>query len=154
MISVHVFLKCPRKGVHESFHLSNTTGAAPCLFHSLWTSRASGTNCRPLHRIALECELRYRRPHRRRYVIGDSRRAFVACHPAKGFSLHGCGGVRPGTKDGNGVAVGAGVADAPGPGVATCARTPAKKPTKPTRTHTLTKAISDRIRVLTAGCRS
>jgi len=25
---------------------------------------------RPLHRIALECELRYCRPHRCRYIIG------------------------------------------------------------------------------------
>jgi hypothetical protein len=28
--------------------------------------------------------------------------AFVACHPAKGFSPHGCGGARPGAKVGNG----------------------------------------------------
>jgi hypothetical protein len=63
---------------------------------------------------------------------------------------HGCGG-RSGTKGGNGVAVGEGDAVA---GVATCACAPAKKATKPTRTHTLTKAIPDRIRVLAAGCRS
>jgi hypothetical protein len=80
--------------------------------------------------------------------------AFVACHPAQGFSPHGCGGVRPGTKGGNGLAVGAGVAVAAGPGVPTCACEPAKKVTKPTRTHTLTKAIPDRIRVLAARCRS
>jgi len=65
----------------------------------------------------------------------------------------GRGGVR-GAKVGNGVAVGAGVAVAPGIGVATCACAPAKKVTKPSRTHTLTKAIPDRIRVLAAGCRS
>ena len=80
--------------------------------------------------------------------------AFVACHPTKGFSPHGCGGTRPGAKVGNGVAVGAGVAVAAGIGVATCACAPAKKVTKPTRTHTLTKAIPDRIRVLAARCRS
>ena len=80
--------------------------------------------------------------------------AFVACHPAKGFSSHGCGGARPGAKVGNGVAVGAGVAVAAGIGVATCACAPAKKVTKPTRTHTLTKAFPDRIRVLAARCRS
>ena len=80
--------------------------------------------------------------------------AFVACHPAKGFSPHGCGGTRPGAKVGNGVAVGAGVAVAAGTGVATCAWAPAKKATKPTRTHTLRKALPDRIRVLSAGCRS
>ncbi len=67
--------------------------------------------------------------------------------------VHGRGGVR-GAKVGNGVAVGAGVAVAAGIGVATCACAPAKKVTKPTRTHTLTKAIPDRIRVLAAGCRS
>ena len=80
--------------------------------------------------------------------------AFVACHPAKGFSSHGCGGARPGAKVGNGVAVGAGVAVAAGLCVATCACAPAKKATKPTRTHTLRKGIPDRIRVLVAGCRS
>lgn len=63
-------------------------------------------------------------------------------------------GVRCGAKVGNGVAVGAGVAVAAGFGVATCACAPAKKATKPTRTHTPTKAIPDRIRVLVAGCRS
>jgi hypothetical protein len=67
--------------------------------------------------------------------------------------VHGRGGVR-GAKVGNGVAVGAGVAVAAGIGVATCACAPAKKATKPSRTHTLTKAIPDRIRVLAAGCRS
>jgi len=76
--------------------------------------------------------------------------AFVACHPAKGFSLHGCGGVRPGAKGGNGVAVGEGVAVPAGIGVATCACAPAKKVTKPTTTHTLTKAIPERICVLAA----
>jgi hypothetical protein len=59
-------------------------------------------------------------------------------------------GVARGARVGNGVAVGAGVAV----GVATCACAPAKKTTKATRTHTLTKAIPDRIRVLAAGCRS
>jgi len=57
-------------------------------------------------------------------------------------------GVLSGAKVGNGVAVGAGVADAPGAGVATCARAPAKKATKPTRTHALRKTIPDRIRLL------
>jgi hypothetical protein len=66
--------------------------------------------------------------------------------------LHGRGG-RSGTKGGNGVAVGAGVALVAGFGVATCACAPAKKATKPTRTHTLRNAILDRIRVLVAGCR-
>jgi hypothetical protein len=66
---------------------------------------------------------------------------------------HRRGGVR-GAKVGNGVAVGAGVAVAAGIGVVTCACAPAKKATKPSRTHTLTKAIPDRIRVLAAGCRS
>ena len=66
---------------------------------------------------------------------------------------HGRGGVR-GAKVGNGVDVGAGVAVAAGIGVATCACAPAKKVTKPTRTHTLTKAIPDRIRVPAARCRS
>ena len=76
--------------------------------------------------------------------------AFVAFHPASEFSPHGCGGTRPGAKVGNGLAVGAGVAVAAGAGVATCAYAPAKKVTKPIRTHTLTKAIPDRIRVLAA----
>src|SRR6266481_4640575 len=84
-------------------------------------------------------------------VIPD---AFVACRPAKGFSPHGGGGMRPGTKVGNGLAVGGGVAVAAGIGVATCACAPAKKATKPTRTHTLRKAIPHRIRVLAAGCGS
>jgi hypothetical protein len=66
---------------------------------------------------------------------------------------HG-GGVLRGAKVGNGVAVGAGVAVAAGIGVATCACAPAKKATKPTRTHTLRKAIHDRIRVLATGCGS
>ena len=62
-------------------------------------------------------------------------------------------GVLAGAKVGNGVAVGAGVgvadaADAPGFGVATCACARTKKATKPTRTHTLRKAIPDRIRML------
>jgi hypothetical protein len=48
---------------------------------------------------------------------------------------------------GNRVAVGAGVAVAAGLCVATCACAPAKKATKPTRTHALSKAIPDRIRV-------
>jgi hypothetical protein len=64
---------------------------------------------------------------------------------------HGRGVLR-GAKVGNGVAVGEGVAVAAGIGVATCACAPAKKATKPTRTHTLRKAIPDRIRVLAAGC--
>jgi len=68
-------------------------------------------------------------------------------------SPHGRG-VLSGAKVGNGVAVGAGVAVATGTGVATCACAPAKKATKPTRTHTLRKAIPRRIRVLAAGCRS
>jgi hypothetical protein len=68
-------------------------------------------------------------------------------------SPHGRG-VLSGAKVGNGVAVGAGVAVATGTGVATCACAPAKKASKPTRTHTLRKAIPDRIRVLAAGCRS
>ena len=68
-------------------------------------------------------------------------------------SPHGRG-VLAGAKVGNGVAVGAGVAVAAGFGVAICACAPAKKATKPTRTHTLRKAISGRIRVLVAGCRS
>jgi hypothetical protein len=54
------------------------------------------------------------------------------------FSPHGRGVMR-GATVGNGVAVGEGVADAPGLGVATCACAPAKKATKPTRTHTQTK---------------
>jgi hypothetical protein len=52
-----------------------------------------------------------------------------------------------GAKVGNGLAVGEGVAVAPGLCVATCACAPAKKATKPTRTHTLRKMIPDRIRV-------
>jgi len=59
-----------------------------------------------------------------------------------------------GAKVGNAVAVGGGVAVAAGAGVVTCACAPAKKATKPSRTHTLMKAIPDRIRVLAAGCRS
>jgi hypothetical protein len=51
------------------------------------------------------------------------------------------------------VAVRAGVAVAAGFGVATCACTPEKKATKPTRTHKLRKAIPDRIRVLVVGSR-
>jgi hypothetical protein len=113
-------------------------------------STALAMQSRLFHRIALECELRYRRPHRRRYIIGDFLWQFAI--PAQGFSPHGCGGVRPGTKGGNGVAVGEGVAVAAGIGVPTCACAPAKKVTKPTTTHTLTKAIPDRIRVLAAGC--
>ena len=58
-----------------------------------------------------------------------------------------------GAKVGNGVEVGAGVAVAAGFGVAICACAPVKKATKPTRTHTLRKAMPDRIRVLVAGCR-
>ena len=57
---------------------------------------------------------------------------------------HGRGVVR-GAKVGNGVAVGAGVAVAAGIGVVTCACAPAKKATKPSRTHTLTKAMPHRI---------
>jgi hypothetical protein len=72
---------------------------------------------------------------------------------AQADSPHGRG-VLSGAKVGNGVAVGAGVAVATGTGVATCACAPAKKVTKPTRTHTLRKAIPDRIRVLAAKCRS
>jgi hypothetical protein len=68
-------------------------------------------------------------------------------------SPHGRG-VLSGAKVGNGVAVGAGVAVATGTGVATCACAPAKKATKPTRTHTVRKAIPDRIRGLAARCRS
>jgi len=60
---------------------------------------------------------------------------------------HGRGGL-PGAKVGNGVAVGAGVA------VATWACASAEKATKPTRTHTLRRAIPDRIGVLAAGCGS
>ena len=71
----------------------------------------------------------------------------------KPIPSHGRGGVR-GAKVGNEVAVGAGVAVAAGIGVVTCACAPAKKATKPSRTHTLTKAIPDSIRVLAAGCRS
>jgi hypothetical protein len=63
-------------------------------------------------------------------------------------------GVMSGAKVGNGVAVGAGVAVAAGLCVATCACAPANKANKPTRTHTLRKAIPDRIRMLVAGCRS
>jgi hypothetical protein len=84
-------------------------------------------------------------------VIPD---AFVACCPATGFSPHGGGGVWPGTKGGNGVAVGAGVAVAAGIGGATCACAPVKKLTKPTRTHTLRKAIPDHMRLLAVRCRS
>jgi hypothetical protein len=78
---------------------------------------------------------------------GDGKR-FVVC---AADPPHGRG-VLPGAKVGNGVAVGAGVAVAAGIGVATCACAPAKKATKPARTHTLRKAIPDRIRVLAAGC--
>ena len=80
---------------------------------------------------------------------GDGKRLVVrAADPPHGR------GVLRGAKVGNGVAVGEGVAVAAGIGVATCACAPAKKATKPTRTHTLRKAIPDRIRVLAAGCRS
>jgi len=65
------------------------------------------------------------------------RGGLLADYPAD--PLHGRGG-RPGAKVGNGVAVGAGVAVAAGP----CACAAAKKATKPTRTHTLSKAIRDR----------
>lgn len=65
---------------------------------------------------------------------------------------HGCG-VLCGAKVGNGVVDGAGVVAVPaGIGVVTCACTPAKKATKPTTTHTLKKAIPDRIRMLAGGC--
>jgi hypothetical protein len=63
-------------------------------------------------------------------------------------------GVLSGAKVGNAVAVGAGVEVAAGFGVVICACAPAKKATKPTRTHTLKKTIPDRICVLAAGCRS
>ena len=60
-----------------------------------------------------------------------------------------------GAKVGNGVAVGeVAVGEGVAFGVATCAWAPAKKVSKPTRTHTLTKAIRNRIRVLAAGRRS
>ena len=49
------------------------------------------------------------------------------------------------------MAVRAAVAVAAGFGVATCACARAKKATKPTRTHTLRKAIPDRIRMFTNG---
>ena len=65
------------------------------------------------------------------------RAGLLADYPAD--PLHGRGG-RPGAKVGNGVAVGGGVAVAAGP----CACAAAKKATKPTRTHTLRKAIPDR----------
>jgi hypothetical protein len=61
-------------------------------------------------------------------------------------------GVLPGAKVGNGVAVGAGVAVAAGLGVAICACTLEKKVIKPT--HTPTKAIPNRIRLLVAEYRS
>ena len=53
----------------------------------------------------------------------------------------------PGAKVGNAVAVGAGVAIPLGLCVGSCAYAPAKKAIKPTRTHTLRKAIPDRIRL-------
>ena len=67
--------------------------------------------------------------------------------PTRQFSPHGCGVMR-GAKVGN--TVGEGVADAPVLGVATCACAPAKKATKPTKTHTQMKAIPSRIRALKA----
>ena len=66
---------------------------------------------------------------------------------------HGRGVVRGGTVE-NGVAVGAGVAVPVELGVATCACAPAKKATKPTRTHTLMTASLDHIRMPATGCRS
>lgn len=58
-----------------------------------------------------------------------------------------------GAKVANGVAVrkGVGVADGAEFGVATCACTRAKKATKPTKTHTLRKAIPDLIRMRAIG---
>jgi hypothetical protein len=72
-----------------------------------------------------------------------------ACSPPANpapFTPHGRG-VVSGAKVGNGVAVGAGVAIPLGLCVGSCACAPAKKATKPTRTHPLRKAIPDRIRV-------
>jgi len=82
-----------------------------------------------------------------RRCVGDQPN--MVCPPSANpapFTPYGCG-VVPGAKVGNGVAVLAGVAVAPGLCVATCACAPTKKATKPTRTHTLRKAIPDRIRV-------
>lgn len=66
---------------------------------------------------------------------------------------HGRGVVRGGTV-GTGVAVGADVAVAVALGVATCACAPVKKPTKPTRTHTLMTASLEHIRMPATECRS
>ncbi|HEY6154562.1 MAG TPA: hypothetical protein VIW07_12550, partial [Candidatus Udaeobacter sp.] len=63
-------------------------------------------------------------------------------------------GVLAGANVGNGVAVGAGVGVPTGFGVAICACAPTKKATTPTRTHTLRKAMPERVRVLAAGCRN
>jgi hypothetical protein len=63
-------------------------------------------------------------------------------------------GVVRGGPVGTGVAVGADVAVAVALGVATCACAPAKKPTKPTRTHTLMTASLDHIRMPATGRRS
>jgi hypothetical protein len=73
----------------------------------------------------------------------------IRCPPSANpasFAPHGRG-VVSGATVGDRVAVGAGVAIPVGLCVATCACAPAKKATKPTRTHTLSKAIPDRIRV-------
>src|ERR1700740_3366796 len=61
---------------------------------SLIKTRQART-ARPLHRMALECELRYR-PNRRRYIIGDSRR--VCGLPSCPGILTGAGGRGPAQK--------------------------------------------------------
>ena len=65
-------------------------------------------------------------------------------------SPHGRG-VLSGAKVGNGVIVGAGVGVAAGLDVVICARAAAKKASKPTRMHTLRKAIPDDTRGLATG---
>jgi hypothetical protein len=71
--------------------------------------------------------------------------ALPSANPAP-FAPHGRG-VVSGATVADGVAVGLGVVIPAGLCVATCACAPAKKATKPTRTHALSKAIPDRIRV-------
>jgi len=62
-------------------------------------------------------------------------------------SSHGRG-VLSGAKVGNGVTVGAGVGLAFGFGVEICAWAPAKKASRPIRTHTPRRAIPDRMHAL------
>jgi hypothetical protein len=115
------------------------------LTNGTWKQRSEGSLGASL-RLTTKGKPARRRPH----PCCDSR---IVCG-FTAFSPHGRGVMRGATVGNGVVAVGEGVAVATGFGVATCACALPKNATEPTRAHTLTKAIPDRIRALAAGCRS